>query len=185
MKSKSNAFLVLSFVMFCCVSCREPHIWLDQENRSIPRNPDWSFVATSGDYPSPVKYDCAYVAKITGTKDAGETFVWFRFWPDGRCIRRYVPFQGIPGQMDFASLNSCDIGYYRYEGKQMLIEIYYPHFYYGNANYYMHVSAEIINENLVTKKWWWRDDPEPSDPPRDEWRVYNRVPADATPQPNW
>jgi hypothetical protein len=184
MRTKLSIHLALILLPLCFTSCCQPHIWIKEENRSVPRKPNWTLKDQRKTNQSTVEFDCAYVAKSTTTNDESCVFVWFRFWPDGHLVRRYVPFQGIPSAGDFTSLHACDIGYYKSNGKQLLIELYYPHFYYGEANYYMYIRAEIINDNLVTKEWWWRGDPEPSVDPG-QWRTYHKVPADPAPNPDW
>lgn len=174
-----------AIVQVIALSSCVPYRTIEGENRALPRKPDWTVTREHNAGLVPIEYDCVYVAEYSASMNDQKGVVWYRFWPGGQVAMRYLLFEGTPQASDFDSLRWCDVGYYRWNGTQVLMEFYSPHYNYGDADYYVYVKAEMVGNALIEKKVWRRKDVEPSDSGPGSWRMYRRVPVRLTHHPDW
>ncbi len=140
----------MKIVLFCMhfallLACAGCAMMIDHENqRYLPRRPNWKLKTELPDPDHLIRYDCIYVKVVND--QYFPKYLIHRFWPTGQYMSKYL--EDYTATNDYNSFNGASVGYYRVEGMSLLKESFGP-LNFGQYGY--SVSTIQNNGSFITE----------------------------------
>ncbi|PIE70949.1 MAG: hypothetical protein CSA22_06005 [Deltaproteobacteria bacterium] len=146
----------LHILMMCLLLIIGCFYWTDIElpdGRHIPKKFNFSIAPATDDIieSTLIDYNAIYYVKhndlISGLDQ--ESYSYYRFWPNGRVMEKLSNI--LPSQDDAEDFSNAEIGYFKIDGTELVIELFIPDTTIMNWGYIL-IFANIIDGKIVFNK---------------------------------
>ena len=148
LQPKVFAYCLCVLALTSCVS-----YYVSEDGRYLPKRPDYSLRGKMSFVRLSEGLSTNHIYVLTGMYEEKPSYHFYRFWADGHVCHRSSALERRPTVEDANSPRRCDVGYYTFDGTNVVTEIFVP----ANWGSYGIRAGTAIDGDLVFTESWLRD----------------------------